>query len=58
MSADARSRGARALLGCPNEFGLDAIFAINDLTALSLLQVLVLGGVQVLHDITLIGYDD
>lgn len=49
---------ARALLNRPPETRPDAIFAVNDLTALGLLQVLVLGGVRVPHDIALIGYDD
>lgn len=36
----------------------DGIFAVNDLTALGMLQILVRGGVRVPEDVALVGYDD
>ena len=48
----------RALLARPAESRPDAIFAVNDLLALGILQVLVLGGVKVPEDVALVGYDD
>ncbi|MGV8880947.1 MAG: LacI family DNA-binding transcriptional regulator [Rhodoglobus sp.] len=55
--AEGREVG-RALLARPAESRPDAIFAVNDLLALGILQVLVLGGVTVPDDIALVGYDD
>lgn len=57
MIADGREVGA-ALLARDPHLRPDAIFAVNDLTALGLLQTLVHGGVRVPEDIALIGYDD
>ncbi len=55
--AEGREIG-RALLARPESSRPDAIFAVNDLLALGILQVLVLGGVRVPEDVALIGYDD
>jgi len=55
--AEGREVG-RALLARPAESRPDAIFAVNDLLALGILQVLVFGGVTVPGDIALVGYDD
>ena len=55
--ADGREVG-RALVARSPQARPDAIFAVNDLTALGLLQVLVLGGVRVPDDVALVGYDD
>jgi LacI family transcriptional regulator len=55
--ADGREIG-RALAARPAASRPDAIFAVNDLTALGLLQILVLNGVTVPGDVALIGYDD
>lgn len=49
---------ARAILARPVDARPDAIFAVNDLLALGIMQVLVLGGVQVPTDVAIIGYDD
>ncbi len=48
----------RALLARPASNRPDAVFAVNDLLALGILQTLVLGGVRVPEDVALIGYDD
>jgi len=48
----------RALLARPAGSRPDAVFAVNDLVALGLLQVLVAGGVRVPEDLAIIGYDD
>lgn len=47
-----------ALMARPPEMRPDGIFAVNDLLALGILQVLVLGGVRVPEDVAIIGYDD
>lgn len=49
---------ARAILARPVDARPDAIFAVNDLLALGILQVLVMGGVRVPEDVALVGYDD
>lgn len=50
---------ARVLAARPADMRPDAIFAVNDLTALGLLQSLVVeSGLRVPEDIALIGYDD
>lgn len=48
----------RRLAERPVERRPDAVFAVNDLLALGILQELVRAGVRVPHDIALIGYDD
>jgi LacI family transcriptional regulator len=48
----------RALMARSPEMRPDGIFAINDLLALGILQVMVLGGVRVPQDMAVIGYDD
>jgi LacI family transcriptional regulator len=55
--AEGREIG-RALLARPAESRPEAIFAVNDLLALGILQVLVHGGIRVPEDIALVGYDD
>lgn len=55
--AEGREIG-RALLARPAANRPDAVFAVNDLLALGILQVLVLGGVRVPEDVALVGYDD
>lgn len=55
--ADGREVG-RALAARPVNTRPDAIFAVNDLLALGLLQVLVASGARVPDDIALVGYDD
>ena len=55
--ADGREIG-RALAARPVNTRPDAIFAVNDLLALGLLQVLVASGARVPDDIALVGYDD
>lgn len=57
MIADGREVGLGLLARSP-ENRPDAIFAVNDLTALGLMQALVHGGVRVPDDVALIGYDD
>ncbi|WES63132.1 substrate-binding domain-containing protein [Microbacter sp. GSS18] len=47
-----------ALMARPPEMRPDGIFAVNDLLALGLMQVLVLGGVSVPQDVAIVGYDD
>ncbi|MCU1411688.1 MAG: LacI family transcriptional regulator [Rhodoglobus sp.] len=54
---DGREVG-RALAARPVNTRPDAIFAVNDLLALGLLQVLVASGARVPDDIALVGYDD
>ncbi len=49
---------ARALVARPQASRPDAIFAVNDLLALGLLQVIVASGIRVPHDLALVGYDD
>ena len=49
---------ARALAARPVASRPDAIFAVNDLTALGLLQGLSAAGIRVPDDVALIGYDD
>jgi len=49
---------ARALVARPASSRPDAIFAVNDLLALGLLQSLVAAGVRVPEDIAIVGYDD
>lgn len=49
---------ARALVARPAASRPDAIFAVNDLLALGLLQVLVGSGTRVPEDVALVGYDD
>ncbi|MEU1973003.1 substrate-binding domain-containing protein [Microbacterium sp. NPDC019599] len=59
---DRSVRGGRdvgtALMARPPELRPDGIFAVNDLLALGILQVMVLGGVRVPEDLAIIGYDD
>ena len=59
---DRSVRGGRdvgaALLARAPEMRPDGIFAVNDLLALGILQVMVLGGVEVPRDLAIIGYDD
>ena len=50
---------ARAIAARPGDARPDAIFAVNDLLALGLLQVLVVEhGIRVPEDIAIVGYDD
>jgi LacI family transcriptional regulator len=49
---------ARSLAARPEQSRPDAIFAVNDLTALGLLQGLSTAGIRVPHDVALVGYDD
>ncbi|MDO7880742.1 LacI family DNA-binding transcriptional regulator [Salinibacterium soli] len=55
--AEGREIG-RAILARPADARPDAVFAVNDLLALGILQVLVHGGIRVPEDIALVGYDD
>lgn len=54
---DGRDVG-KAILARPAGNRPDAIFAVNDITAIGVLQALVGGGVRVPDEIALIGYDD
>jgi len=47
-----------ALMARPTALRPDGIFAVNDLLALGILQVLVSGGVSVPRDVAVVGYDD
>jgi len=47
-----------ALMARAPEMRPDGIFAVNDLLALGIMQVLVLGGVRVPQEAAIIGYDD
>ncbi|GAB3632252.1 LacI family DNA-binding transcriptional regulator [Microbacterium shaanxiense] len=59
---DRTVRGGRevgaALLARPAELRPDGIFAVNDLLALGIMQVLVQGGVDIPRQTAIIGYDD
>jgi LacI family transcriptional regulator, galactose operon repressor len=59
---DRTIRGGRevgaALLARPADLRPHGIFAVNDLLALGILQVLTAGGVRVPQDVALAGYDD
>lgn len=61
-TSDRTIRGGRAvgeaLLARPAELRPHGIFAVNDLLALGILQILVAGGVRVPQDVALAGYDD
>lgn len=61
-ATDRTLRGGRqageALLARPAELRPEGIFAVNDLLALGMMQVLVEGGVRIPEDIALVGYDD
>jgi LacI family transcriptional regulator len=47
-----------ALMARPPEQRPDAVFAVNDLLALGILQAVVAGGVSVPRDLAIVGYDD
>ncbi|QRY40025.1 substrate-binding domain-containing protein [Microbacterium hominis] len=49
---------ARALVARPEAFRPDGIFAVNDLLALGMMQVLVQAGIDVPRQTAIVGYDD
>jgi LacI family transcriptional regulator len=49
---------AESIVARPPADRPDGVFAVNDLTALGMLQALVRSGIRVPEDIALIGYDD
>lgn len=58
MDVEAGRRWGRELLARPADRRPDAVFCVNDLLAVGVLQALVLAGVEVPDEMALIGYDD
>jgi len=58
LDADSGVRAAEELVALPDEERPTAVFALNDLLAIGLLQGFITGGLRVPEDIAIIGYDD
>ena len=58
LDADSGVRAAEKLVALPDAERPTAVFAINDLLAIGLLQGFITGGLRVPEDVAIIGYDD